>query len=297
AGAGDELRLVAKQPVELAVAAREEIELELQRLARSSEFSARAALLGGEDTPFHEAQEADLDAEDGISETPPIQLVNSIVLQAAEEGASDIHFVPRRDGLIARLRLDGVMHEIERIPKRHAAGAVTRIKVLAKLDAAEHRKPQDGRISVGSKTAGRRLDIRVAVLPTVEGEGVVMRVLDKSRTPPTLTELGLSNEMQMALEHVIHMPTGALLVTGPTGSGKSTTLYAALHDLRRPEVNIITVEDPVEYRLDDIYQLQVNRIAGLTFASALRAILRSDPDVMMVGEIRDLETAKISLEA
>src|SRR5712691_6291883 len=291
----DELRLATRHAVELAVAPREDIELELQRLTRSTEFNERAALL--DDAPLDQEEVTDLEAEDGISDAPPIRLVNSIILQAAEEEASDVHFLPRADGLIVRLRLDGVMHEIERIPERHAAGVITRIKVLAKLDVAEHRKPQDGRISLSSKTAGRLLDVRVAVLPTVDGEGVIMRLLDKSRKAPSLTEIGLSNEMQMALEQLIHKPTGALLVTGPTGSGKSTTLYAALEDVRRTEINIITVEDPVEYRVQDVYQLQVNPRAGLTFANALRAILRSDPDVVMVGEIRDIETAKIALEA
>ncbi len=292
----DELRLATRHPIELAVAAPEDLEFELRRLTRSSEFSARAAMLD-EDLPLEDDETADLEADDGISEAPPIRLVNSIILQAAEEGASDIHFLPSADGLLARLRMDGVVHEIERIPKRHAAGVITRVKVLAKLDVAEHRKPQDGRITVSAKTTGRLLDIRVTVLPTVEGEGVIMRLLDKSRRAPTLTEIGLSNEMQMQLEQLLHKPTGTLLVTGPTGSGKSTTLYAALDDIRRPEINIITVEDPVEYRLEDVYQLQVSARTGLSFAAALRAILRSDPDVVMVGEIRDLETAKISLEA
>jgi type IV pilus assembly protein PilB len=176
-------------------------------------------------------------------------------------------------------------------------GVLTRLKVLAKLDIAERRKPQDGRISLNAKAAGRMLDIRVAVLPTVEGEGVVMRLLDKSRRPPTLAELGLSDEMRAQFAEIIAKPTGALLVTGPTGSGKSTTLYASLAEISRPEINVITVEDPVEYRLAGLNQVQVNPKAGLTFASALRSILRSDPDVVMVGEIRDVETAKISIEA
>jgi type IV pilus assembly protein PilB len=293
----DELRLASRHPIQLAVAAREEIEFELRRLERSTEFSERAAEIDEDAQLVEEADSTDLEAPDGISEAPPIRLVNSVILQAADEGASDIHFVPRADGLAVRLRLDGVMHEIERIPKRHARGVVTRVKVLAKLDVAEHRRPQDGRISVSAKSTDRTLDVRVAVIPTVEGEGVIMRLLEKSRSAPTLTEIGLSNEMQMQLEQLVHKPTGALLVTGPTGCGKSTTVYAALEDIRRPEINIITVEDPVEYRLEDVYQLQVNPAIGVTFASALRSILRSDPDVVMVGEIRDLETAKISLEA
>jgi type IV pilus assembly protein PilB len=292
----DELRLATRYSVEIAVAPREAIEAELQRIARTTEFSERAAMID-EDAPLDDEDSTDLAAEDGISDAPPIRLVNSIILQAAEDGASDVHFLPRSGGLVVKVRLDGVMHEIERIPERHAPGVITRVKVLAKLDVAEHRKPQDGRLSVSARTAGRALDVRVAVLPTVAGEGVIMRLLDKSRRPPTLTEIGLSNDVQMALEQIIHRPTGALLVTGPTGSGKSTTLYAALDDVRRTEINIITIEDPVEYRVDDVYQMQVNARAGVTFATALRAILRADPDVVMVGEIRDLETAKISLEA
>jgi type IV pilus assembly protein PilB len=173
----------------------------------------------------------------------------------------------------------------------------TRLKVLAKLDIAERRRPQDGRISLNAQQAGRLLDIRVATLPTVEGESIVMRLLDKSKKAPTLEELGLSDEMQIQMREILGRPTGALLVTGPTGSGKSTTLYAGLTEINRPEINIITVEDPVEYRLAGVNQVQINNKAGLTFATALRSILRSDPDVVMVGEIRDGETAKISIEA
>jgi type IV pilus assembly protein PilB len=174
---------------------------------------------------------------------------------------------------------------------------VTRLKVLAKLDIAERRKPQDGRISLDAAAAGRLLDVRVATLPTVEGESVTMRLLDKSKTPPTLEELGLTEAMRSEFHDIVAKPTGALFVTGPTGSGKSTSLYAALAELNRPEINVITVEDPVEYRLAGIEQVQINPRAGLTFSTALRSILRSDPDVVMVGEIRDVETAKISIES
>ena len=223
--------------------------------------------------------------------------MNSVLFQAAEDGASDVHFVPQEDSLVVRLRIDGVLQEVQRIPKRMAAGVTTRLKVLAKLDIAERRKPQDGRISLNAAAAGRLLDVRVAVLPTVEGEAVVMRLLDKSKKPPTLPELGLSEAMQEKLREIVKRPTGALLVTGPTGSGKSTTLFAALNEINRPEINIITVEDPVEYRLSGINQVQINQRAGLTFAAALRSILRSDPDVVMVGEVRDGETAKMAIEA
>ena len=196
-----------------------------------------------------ESDEDDLEADDGVSDAPLVRLVNSIVMQAATDGASDIHFEPQEDSLLVRVRVDGVLSETQRIPKRMANGVTTRLKVLAKLDIAERRKPQDGRIALNARAVGRMLDIRVAVLPTVEGEQVVMRLIDKSRKTPTLESLGMSESMREKVAEVIRRPTGALLVTGPTGSGKSTTLYAALAEINRPEINIITVEDPVEYRL------------------------------------------------
>jgi type IV pilus assembly protein PilB len=295
----DELRLATKHQLELAVAAREDILVELRRLARASEaFGARAAFEEEEALLDPQEEEADdLEIDDGISEVPLVRLVNSIIFQAAEDGASDIHFEPQEDALAVRLRVDGVLHEVQRIPRRMMAGVTTRLKVLAKLDIAERRKPQDGRISLNAAAAGRMLDIRVATLPTVEGEAVVMRLLDKSKQAPTLTDLGFADEMRVKMEEIIRRPTGAILATGPTGSGKSTTLYAALTEINRPEINIITVEDPVEFRLTGVNQVQINARAGLTFAAALRSILRSDPDVVMVGEIRDSETAKISIEA
>ncbi|HUH21528.1 MAG TPA: GspE/PulE family protein, partial [Gaiellaceae bacterium] len=297
----DELRLTTRYSLELGVASREDIESEIKRLVRASEaFGARAAIdeeegFLGEEAPEEDGD--DLEVDDGISDVPLVRLVNSIIFQAAEDGASDIHFEPQEDALCVRLRIDGVLHEVQRIPKRMMPGVTTRLKVLAKLDIAERRKPQDGRISLNAAAAGRMLDIRVATLPTVEGEAVVMRLLDKSQRAPTLTELGLSDDMRVKMEGLIRRPTGAILVTGPTGSGKSTTLYAALTEINRPEINIITVEDPVEFRLTGVNQVQINARAGMTFAAALRSILRSDPDVVMVGEIRDGETAKISIEA
>jgi len=293
----DELRLATRYPLELAVAARDDILAEIRRLTRASEaFGARAAV--EEELAEEEEEEADdLEVDDGISDAPLVRLVNSVIFQAAEDGASDVHFEPQEEALLVRFRVDGVLQEVQRIPKRMMAGVVTRLKVLAKLDIAERRKPQDGRISLNAAAAGRLLDVRVATLPTVEGESIVMRLLDKSKRAPTLEELGMSEEMQATLQALIRRPTGALLVTGPTGSGKSTTLYAALTEINRPEINIITVEDPVEYRLQGVNQVQINQKAGLTFATALRSILRSDPDVVMVGEIRDGETAKISIEA
>jgi type IV pilus assembly protein PilB len=295
----DELRLATRYPLVIGVGSQEDIHGEIRRLVRASEaFGARAIL--DEEAEAAEVEEEkgdDLEADDGVSDAPLVRLVNSVIFQAAEDGASDVHFEPQEDALVVRFRIDGVLQEVQRIPKRMTPGVTTRLKVLAKLDIAERRKPQDGRISLNAAAAGRLLDVRVATLPTVEGESVVMRLLDKSKKPPTLTELGLADAMRLQLERIIARPTGALLVTGPTGSGKSTTLYAALSQIHRPEIKIITVEDPVEYRLQGVNQMQINQRAGLTFAAALRSILRSDPDVVMVGEVRDGETAKMAIEA
>ncbi|MGH3008507.1 MAG: GspE/PulE family protein [Gaiellaceae bacterium] len=296
----DELRLATSHQLELTVASRDDILGELGRLERVSSASALAPTVAETpDLDFDDAfaPEADLEADDGLSDQPLVRLVNSILFQAAEDGASDVHFEPQEDALLVRFRIDGVLHEVQRIPKRLAPGITTRLKVLAKLDIAERRKPQDGRISVNAAAAGRKLDVRVVTLPTVDGEGVVMRLLDQSHRPPTMQELGLSEEMQARLREIIGAPTGALLVTGPTGSGKTTTLFSALSQLSRPEINVVTVEDPVEYRVPGVSQIQVNQRGGVTFATGLRSILRSDPDVIMVGEIRDGETAKIAIEA
>ena len=293
----DELRLATRHQIELGVAverrdprrdppphARDEQMTHVRRPRRHPSSSRTTT-------------QTELEADDGVSDAPLVRLVNSILFQAAEDGASDVHFMPEEDALVVRYRIDGVLQEMQRIPKRMAQGVTTRLKVLAKLDIAERRKPQDGRISLNAASAGRMLDIRVAVLPTVEGECCVMRLIDKSKKPPTLESIGLNDEMRVDLEEIINKPYGALLVTGPTGSGKSTTLYAGIGLIASPDINVITVEDPVEYRLSGINQVQINVKAGLTFAAALRSILRSDPDVVMVGEIRDAETAKISIEA
>jgi type IV pilus assembly protein PilB len=238
----DELRLATRFPLELAVAPREDIELELRRIVRATEMWERAALV--EEETGDEGDADGLEVEDGISDAPLVRLVNSIILQAAEDAASDLHFDPLGDALVVRMRVDGILHEMQRLPKRLASPVTTRLKVLSKLDIAERRKPQDGRISLAAGAAGRPLDIRVAVLPSVEGEMVVMRLLDKSKRPPTLSELGLADGMRAGIEAIIRKPTGALVVTGPTGSGKSTTLYGVLNEINHPEINIITVEDP-----------------------------------------------------
>ena len=292
----DQLRLASRYPLELGVAPREDVLREIRRLVRASEaFGARAAI--DDEFEVEEEKADDLEAEDGVSDAPLVRLVNSLIFQAAEDGASDVHFEPQEDALAVRFRVDGVLQEVQRIPKRMTAGVTTRLKVLAKLDIAERRRPQDGRITLNAAGAARMLDVRVATLPTVEGEAVVMRLLDKTKRPPILDDLGLSDAMRSRLVEIVERPTGALLVTGPTGSGKSTTLFACLHHINRAAINIVTVEDPVEYRLRGVNQMQINNRAGLTFATALRSILRADPDVVMVGEIRDAETAKISIEA
>jgi type IV pilus assembly protein PilB len=298
----DELRLATRHQLGIGIASSDEILHWIRKQVRQSEaFGSRALAIDEEEEllaeEYTEEETTDLEVEDGVSDVPLVRLVNSILFQAAEDGASDVHFAPEEDALVVRFRVDGVLQEMQRIPKRLMPGVTTRLKVLAKLDIAERRKPQDGRISLSAAAAGRLLDVRVATLPAVEGELVVMRLLDKSKKPPTLEQLGLSEEMRDKLSEIVKRPTGALLVTGPTGSGKSTTLFAALNQINRPEINIITVEDPVEYRLPGINQVQINSRAGLTFAAALRSILRSDPDVVMVGEVRDGETAKISIEA
>ena len=294
----DEIRIATRLTVELAVATRDDVEAEIRKIVRASESYGAQAALEEEQLAHDEEDDADdLEVDDGVSDAPLVRLVNSVIFQAAEDGASDIHWEPQEDSLVVRLRIDGVLHEVQRIPKRLAPGVTTRLKVLAKLDIAERRKPQDGRIALNAQAAGRMMDIRVAVLPTVEGESITMRLVDKSKKVPTLAELGLSDDMQTKLTEIFMRPTGALLVTGPTGSGKSTTLYAGLTQVNRPEINIITVEDPVEFRLPGVNQVQINVRAGLTFAASLRSILRSDPDVVMVGEIRDGETAKMAIEA
>src|SRR5262249_42718642 len=214
----DELRLATREPVEFHVAAQNDVLNELRRLSRAAEAMS-ATYAEAEEV---EEEEDDLEADNGISDAPLVRLVNSMIFQAAEDGASDIHVEPQEDELVVRYRIDGVLHIVHRVPKRLTSGVTTRLKVLAKLDIAERRKPQDGRISLNAAAAGRRLDVRVATLPTVEGESVTMRLLDKSREVPTLGELGLTDEMSERLSTIVARPTGALLVTGPTGSGKST---------------------------------------------------------------------------
>lgn len=230
-----------------------------------------------------------------VEDAPIVKFVNLLITQAVTDRASDIHVEPTEHNLRIRFRIDGVLHEVMRSPRSIQAGVISRLKVMAEINIAERRVPQDGRISM--KVVGRGIDLRVATLPTVYGEKVVMRILDKGQAVLRLEELGFLPETLARFSAAYRKPYGTILVTGPTGSGKSTTLYATLNILNQPHRNVITVEDPVEYRLPGINQVQVNPKAGLTFASALRSILRSDPDVVLVGEIRDRETAVIAVEA
>ncbi len=233
-----------------------------------------------------------LESED---DAPIIRLINALLAQSIKEGASDIHIEPYEKHMIVRFRIDGVLREILR-PKRVLAPLlVSRIKVMARLDIAEKRLPQDGRISL--KIAGRAVDVRVSTLPTGQGERVVMRLLDKQAGRLSLEELGMESRAMAGMDRIIHKPHGVLLVTGPTGSGKSTTLYASLMRINDKQRNIMTVEDPIEYSLEGVSQTNVNTKVDMSFARGLRAILRQDPDVVMVGEVRDLETAEIAVQA
>ncbi len=230
-----------------------------------------------------------------VDDAPIVKYVNLLITQAIQDRASDIHIEPEEHDLRVRYRIDGVLHEVMRSPRSIAAGVISRLKIMSDIDIAERRVPQDGRLSVTS--AGQKVDLRVATLPTVWGEKVVMRILDNSTARLALSDLGFEDANFTRFETSYTKPYGMILVTGPTGSGKSTTLYATLNIVSRPTINVITVEDPVEYRLPGVNQVQVNTKAGLTFAAALRSILRSDPDVVLIGEIRDHETAQIAVEA
>ena len=231
----------------------------------------------------------------GADQSPIIQFVNLLLSKAVQERASDVHIEPTADELRVRFRVDGVLHDAMSPPKSLQAGIVSRLKVMAEIDIAERRLPQDGRMTIG--VGGSDIDLRVVTLPTVHGEAVVLRILKNDREGVGVASLGFLPEQLTKYEEAFRRPWGAILVTGPTGSGKSTTLYATLEELRDPTRNIITIEDPVEYRIEGIKQVQVNNKAGMSFPTALRSFLRADPDVMLIGEIRDGETATIAIEA
>jgi type IV pilus assembly protein PilB len=285
----DDLKLMTGHEVRPVVASSDDIAGAIGRMSRLDEAVAEAVLEGEEEL-------ADVtEIRESADDAPVIKLVNSIIAQAVEDGASDIHFEPEGRDMRVRFRVDGVLRETTQIPRRMVPGVISRVKIMADLDIAEKRVPQDGRVSL--TVDGHAIDTRVVTMPRVDGEGVVMRILDKSAALIGLDQLGMSEQSEALFEDGFRRSYGAVLVTGPTGSGKSTTLYAALNEINDPERNIITIEDPVEYQMEGINQLQVNLKAGLTFASGLRSMLRADPDVIMVGEIRDGETAKIAVES
>jgi type IV pilus assembly protein PilB len=288
----DDIRSMSGSPVRAVVATRASIDEAINKHHRlDSDVEGVTSLALDDSHGVDELAQVTQLSEDA----PIVKLANLLIRQAIQDRASDIHIEPTEREVRVRYRIDGVLHEVMRSPKRVQNGLVSRLKIMADLNIAERRIPQDGRVS--AVIAGRQVDLRVATLPTVYGEKVVMRILDKGTALLDLVDLGFLPETMARYETVFSKPYGTILVTGPTGSGKSTTLYATLNQLNDPAKNIITVEDPVEYRLAGINQVQVNVKAGMTFAAALRSILRSDPDIVLVGEIRDRETATIAMEA
>lgn len=290
----DDVREASGLHVDPIVAERSDLLAAIARYHRADdELSDLTTTLEEENAPQESTDFGVGDPSD--DDAPIVRFVNLLVSQAIQDKASDIHIEPAEREMRVRYRIDGVLHEMQAAPKSIQNGVISRLKIMSDIDIAERRKPQDGRMSVNH--GGRKIDLRVATLPTVWGEKVVMRILDNTNTSLDVRDLALLDYNFEAYKTSYSKPYGMILVTGPTGSGKSTTLYTTLGAVARPEINVITVEDPVEYRMPGINQVQVNPKAGLTFASALRSILRSDPDVVLLGEIRDHETAQIAIEA
>jgi type IV pilus assembly protein PilB len=290
----DDIQIATGLDCRVAVAAEEDIEALVVRLNTLQSAVSEAVTEDEEEGEAAELAEV-ADMEVGAEDAPVIKLVYSILGQAVGEGASDIHFEPGEGEMRVRFRIDGVLREAAHVPNRMISAVISRVKIMSDLNIAEKRVPQDGRVSVSVED--KRVDLRITTLPTQRGEGATIRILDKDNAQRSLDELGMDGVARERFEHAFHQAYGAVLVTGPTGSGKSTTLYAALREMNSVEKKIITVEDPVEYQLNGISQINVNRKAGLDFAAGLRSILRADPDIVMVGEIRDGETARIAIEA
>jgi type IV pilus assembly protein PilB len=290
----DDIQMATGLDCRVAVAAEEDIEALITRLNTLQSSVSEAVIEGEEEQEEGELAEV-ASMEVGAEDAPVVKLVYSILGQAVGEGASDIHFEPEEQDMRVRFRIDGVLREAAHVPKRMVSAVISRVKIMSELNIAEKRVPQDGRVSI--TVEGRRIDLRVTTLPTQKGEGATIRILDKDNAQRSLNDLGMDGDARSRFEFSFHQAYGAVLVTGPTGSGKSTTLYAALQDLNEVDKKIITIEDPVEYQIDGINQINVNRKAGLDFATGLRSILRADPDIVMVGEIRDGETARIAIEA
>ncbi|HEX9824011.1 MAG TPA: ATPase, T2SS/T4P/T4SS family, partial [Actinomycetota bacterium] len=288
----DDIRTITGRDVRPVVSTASDIEAAIGKYSR---FDQEVEDMASEAASAAESDASIEDIRDAVEDAPIVKLVNLLITQAVGDRASDIHIEPHERDVRIRYRVDGVLHEVMRSPKNIQNGLISRLKVMADINIAERRIPQDGRI--GLVLSGKPVDLRVATLPTVYGEKVVIRILDKSSVLMKLEDLGFQDEAYERYEQAFRKPYGTCLVTGPTGSGKSTSLYGTLNIINDAEKNIITVEDPVEYRLAGVNQIQVNAKAGLTFASALRSILRADPDVVLIGEIRDRETAMIAMEA
>ena len=291
----DDIQIATSLDCHIAVAAKADVEALLGRLGTLQNAAAGAIIEEQDEEEEGESLAAVSDMQASAEDAPVIKLVYSVLAQAVGEGASDVHLEPEESELRVRFRVDGVLKEAAHVPKRMISAVISRLKIMAELDIAEKRVPQDGRVSVAVEE--RRVDLRVTTLPTQRGEGATIRILDESNSQRTLDDLGMDGSARARFEDAFQQSYGAVLVTGPTGSGKSTTLYAALTELNDVERKIITIEDPVEYRIAGVNQMNVNRKAGLDFARGLRSILRADPDVVMVGEIRDAETARIAIEA
>ncbi|GEK19964.1 GspE/PulE family protein [Cellulomonas xylanilytica] len=291
----DDVRSVTNRPVIPVIATHDNLMRAIDRFCRADDEMEDLSSAFNEQNAEPEQDLSKLGEMSVDDDAPIVRYVNLLVTQAITDRASDIHIEPAEHDLRVRYRIDGVLHETQRSPKQIQQGVISRVKIMSDIDIAERRKPQDGRMSVVHN--GRKIDLRVATLPTVWGEKIVMRILDNSTASLDLRDLSFLDENYETYKESYTKPYGMILVTGPTGSGKSTTLYATLNAVSKPEINVITVEDPVEYRLPGINQVQVNPKAGLTFAGALRSILRSDPDVVLLGEIRDHETAQIAIEA
>jgi type IV pilus assembly protein PilB len=290
----DDVRAASRMQARAVVAERGDLRAAIDRYLRADNEINSLSEAMEEESSSKEIALAD-GGEAHEDDAPIVRFVNLLISQGIQDKASDIHIEPGEHDMGVRYRIDGVLHEMQAAPKAIQNGVISRLKIMSDIDIAERRKPQDGRMSVSH--GGRKIDLRVATLPTVYGEKVVMRILDNSSSSMGLENLNLLERNFKPFEASYTKPYGMILVTGPTGSGKSTTLYTTLHAVAKPEINVITVEDPVEYRMKGINQVQVNPKAGLTFASALRSILRSDPDVVLLGEIRDHETAQIAIEA
>ncbi len=294
----DDFRLLLKAPIDLVVVPSAEIMQGINQVYEMATESPQEAISDFSASNLKALAEELAEPEDILDaddEAPMIQLVNSIFFQAAQQKASDIHFEPFEREVKVRFRIDGILYNILTPPKRLQSALISRVKVMAGMNIAEKRLPQDGRISL--RIGGREIDIRVSAIPIAHGERLVLRFLEKSNDSLNLKDIGLSKKDLATMEKLIRMAHGIILVTGPTGSGKTTTLYSALNKINSPDKNIITIEDPIEYQLNGIGQIQVNSKIDLTFAKGLRSILRQDPDVIMVGEIRDVETADIAIQA